>query len=60
VTYIAESTDTLARFETVKRYAVSPEDFAIENGLLTPTRKIKRGPLYARFHDLIEEIYAGA
>ncbi len=47
----------LARYETVKRFAIAPGDFTIENGLLTPTQKIKRGPLYARFHDLIEELY---
>lgn len=57
---VARVNSQLARFETVKRYAVAPEDFTMENGLLTPTQKIKRGPLYAHYHDLIEGLYAGA
>lgn len=57
---VARVNSKLARYETVKRYAVAPGDFTIENGLLTPTQKIKRGPLYERFHDLIEGLYAGA
>ena len=54
---IARVNSQLARYETVKRYAVAPGDFTIENGLLTPTQKIKRGPVYARFRDLIEGVY---
>lgn len=57
---IARVNSQLARYETVKRYAIAPGDFTIENGLLTPTLKIKRGPLYVRFHDLIEGLYAQA
>lgn len=54
---VARVNSQLARYETVKRYAIAPGDFTIENGLLTPTLKIKRGPLYKRFHDLIEGLY---
>jgi long-chain acyl-CoA synthetase len=57
---VARVNSQLARFETVKRYTVAPGDFTIENGLLTPTLKIKRVPLYARFHDLIEGLYVEA
>ncbi|HEX8730776.1 MAG TPA: long-chain fatty acid--CoA ligase, partial [Ktedonobacterales bacterium] len=35
---VARVNSQLARYETIKRYAVAPEDFTIENGLLTPTQ----------------------
>ncbi len=47
----------LARYETVKRFAVAPEDFTIENGLLTPTQKLRRTPLAARYQEAIERLY---
>jgi len=55
---IARINSQLARYETIKRYVIAPEDFTIENGLLTPTQKIRRGPLYTRYHDTIEGLYA--
>jgi long-chain acyl-CoA synthetase len=55
---VARINSQLARYETIKRYALAPEDFTIENGLLTPTQKIRRGPLYARYRDTIEGLYA--
>jgi long-chain acyl-CoA synthetase len=55
---IARINSQLARYETIKRYAIAPEDFTIENGLLTPTLKIRRGPLYARYRETIDGLYA--
>jgi long-chain acyl-CoA synthetase len=57
---VARVNEHLARYETVKRFAIAPEDFTIENKLLTPTLKVKRGPAYLRYHDLIEGLYAQA
>jgi long-chain acyl-CoA synthetase len=47
----------LASYETVKYYEVLPEDFTVENDLLTPTLKIRRRQIYARYHDLYESLY---
>ena len=33
------------------------EPWTIDNGLLTPTLKLKRGPIRARYADEIEELY---
>ena len=47
----------LAPFERVKRYAILSDDFTVENGLLTPTQKIRRKDIYKRYHDQFEQLY---
>jgi len=47
----------LASYETVKYYEVLPDDFTVENDLLTPTLKIRRRQIHARYHDLYESLY---
>ncbi|XP_059180384.1 long-chain-fatty-acid--CoA ligase 5 [Centropristis striata] len=48
----------LKSFEQVKDLYVHPEQFTIENGLLTPTLKAKRAELKALFQPQIEKLYA--
>ena len=48
----------LARFETLKRWAVLPVAFEPENGYLTPTLKLKRRAIVQDFGDVIEQLYA--
>ena len=50
---------TLARFETVKRFALLPEPFTVASGELTPTIKVRRRAVEARHRALIEALYAG-
>ncbi|HEX8996459.1 MAG TPA: long-chain fatty acid--CoA ligase [Ktedonobacterales bacterium] len=57
---VARVNTQLARYETIKRFAIAPEDFTIENGMLTPTLKLRRGPLYQRYAEVIERLYAEA
>ena len=47
----------LASFESIKRIALIEEDFTIDNGLLTPTLKVKRSKVMEHFRDLIESLY---
>ncbi len=49
----------LARFESVKRFAVLPEDFSVEGGELTPSLKIKRRIVESKNRALIDSLYAG-
>jgi long-chain acyl-CoA synthetase len=49
----------LASFETIKDFRLV-EEFSIENGLLTPTLKVKRNVAMERYSALIEEMYAKA
>jgi long-chain acyl-CoA synthetase len=48
--------EELASFETIKDFRLL-EEFSIENGLLTPTLKVKRNVAMERFADVIEEMY---
>ena len=54
---IAEKNQDLASFETIKKFRVLDE-FTIENGLLTPTMKVKRNVVLDRFADVIDEMYS--
>uniref|UniRef100_A0A8C2ZJR7 Arachidonate--CoA ligase n=1 Tax=Cyclopterus lumpus TaxID=8103 RepID=A0A8C2ZJR7_CYCLU len=48
----------LKSFEQVKAVHLHPEQFTIENGLLTPTLKAKRAELKALFQPQIDRLYA--
>ena len=47
----------LASYEEIKRYRILAEDFTIENGLLSPTLKLKRRKVVEKFLSEIESIY---
>jgi long-chain acyl-CoA synthetase len=47
----------LARFETVKRFAVLPGVFGVESGELTPSMKVKRSTVYRKYKDVIDTLY---
>jgi long-chain acyl-CoA synthetase len=50
----------LARFETLKRVIVVPDEFTAENGALTPTLKLRRRVVEERYRKEIDEVYARA
>jgi long-chain acyl-CoA synthetase len=54
---VEEKNAELASFETIKDFRLLAE-FSIENGLLTPTLKVKRNVAMERFADVIAEMYA--
>lgn len=47
----------LASYEEVKRFFLISEDFSIENGILTPTLKIKRKVVEERYKKEIDNLY---
>ncbi|MEP6636599.1 MAG: long-chain fatty acid--CoA ligase [Acidobacteriota bacterium] len=57
-TNIAALTAELADYERVRRIALLPEEFSIDNGELTPTLKVKRRVIDDKFSDLIESLYS--
>jgi long-chain acyl-CoA synthetase len=50
----------LADHERVRRVALLPEEFSIDSGELTPTLKVKRNVIDARYGDRIDELYGSA
>jgi len=58
---IVESVNqNLARFEKLKRVMLASEEFTIDNGVLTPTMKLKRRVIEERYKKQIDELYAQA
>jgi long-subunit acyl-CoA synthetase (AMP-forming) len=54
---VARVNETLARYETIKRFAVLDDQLSVEAGTLTPTLKIKRRGIAERYGRHIEALY---
>ena len=49
----------LAKYETIKRWTILPEDFTPDTGELTPTQKVKRKVVNDKYGAEIEAFYEG-
>ena len=47
----------LASFESIKKIRITPRDFSIDQGELTPTLKIKRKVILKKYQHLLEQMY---
>jgi long-chain acyl-CoA synthetase len=56
---VAEVNEELGRVEQVKKFAILPREFSIEDGEMTPTLKLKRRVCLEHFADEVAELYAG-
>jgi long-chain acyl-CoA synthetase len=54
---VAALTSGLSDYERVRRIALLPNEFTIDNGELTPTLKVKRRVIDEKFGELIEKLY---
>lgn len=54
---VARVNAQLEHYETVKHVAVVPDEFTVENGLMTPSLKIRRREIGRVYHDTIEGMY---
>ncbi len=50
----------LARYETIKKFALLPRDLSIEAGELTPSLKVKRKAVEQKYAKLLDGLYVGA
>ncbi|WP_188881387.1 AMP-dependent synthetase/ligase [Alicyclobacillus cellulosilyticus] len=57
---VSEHTAPFADFERPKKIIVAEEPFSVENGLLTPTHKVRRDAVWARYAAEIDDLYANA
>lgn len=51
---------SLAKHETIKRFAILPSEFSVESGELTPSLKLKRKVVEQRYSTVLETFYEGS
>lgn len=54
---IEKANEKLARYETIKDFIISPHNFSIDSGHLTPSLKIKRKRVLIEFQEEIDAMY---
>jgi long-chain acyl-CoA synthetase len=55
---VEEANQGLGQWEQVKKIALLPKEFAIDTGELTPTLKLRRKPILAKYERQVEALYA--
>jgi len=56
--YVEELNEGLNRWERIKRFAILDHDLTIESGDLTPSLKLRRRRVIAKYADVVDEMYA--
>jgi long-chain acyl-CoA synthetase len=54
---IEERNAGLQSYARIKRFAILPDDFTLDNGLLTPTLKVRRRIITDRHKELLDSLY---
>ena len=55
--YLEDLNKTLSLVEKVKKFKLIKEEFTIENGMLTPTLKLKRKKILEKYKEDLEKLY---
>ncbi|MFE1317866.1 AMP-dependent synthetase/ligase [Kitasatospora phosalacinea] len=56
---VGAANTTVSRAESIRAFRLLPREFSVEDGLLTPSLKIRRSAVAERYAQDIEELYAG-
>lgn len=59
-TEIDRAQSSIKQYERVRDFVIEAEEFTPENGMLTPSLKVKRRAVMAKFGDEIDAMYKGA
>ena len=54
---VARANQSLSAIERVRHFRLMPEPFTIENGIMTPTLKLRRPLIYRLHKELFESMY---
>jgi len=54
---IDESNKSFARFETIKKFIITPKPFLVDTGELTPTMKVRRSIVEKKYMDMLNKLY---
>ncbi len=57
--FIDEVNKSLNKWETVKQFAILPEDLSVDAGELTPSLKVKRKVVEKKYASVLDKMYAG-
>lgn len=55
--YVDRVNARLGEWETIKRFALLPEELTVESGVVTPTLKVKRKAVLEKYAGLVEGLY---
>jgi long-chain acyl-CoA synthetase len=58
--YFNEVNKSLAKYETVKQFAILPKDLSVDEGDLTPSLKVKRKVVENKYAGLLDKMYEGS
>jgi long-chain acyl-CoA synthetase len=58
--YFDEVNKSLAKYETVKQFAIIPKDLSVEDGDLTPSLKVKRKVVEKKYATMLDKMYEGS
>jgi long-chain acyl-CoA synthetase len=58
--YFDDVNKSLAKYETVKQFAILPKDLTVEEGELTPSLKVKRKVVEKKYAGMLDKMYEGA
>ena len=55
--HLNDVNNNLTLIEKIKKFQLINESFSIENGLLTPTMKVKRNKVILKYKNILENFY---
>jgi long-chain acyl-CoA synthetase len=54
---VEQRNDELQSYAKIKKFSILPIDFTVENGLLTPTLKVKRKLITEKYRETLDSLY---
>jgi long-chain acyl-CoA synthetase len=58
--FFDEVNKSLAKYETVKQFAILPKDLSVDEGELTPSLKVKRKVVEKKYAAMLDKMYEGS
>ncbi|MEZ4286984.1 MAG: hypothetical protein R3A47_02315 [Polyangiales bacterium] len=55
----SECNARVARYQTIKKIAILPDEFTVEGGELTATMKLRRNEINQKYKSIVDGFYAG-
>lgn len=55
--YVEQANQQLERWETIKRFEILPAELSVDEGLVTPSQKVRRSAVESHYSDLLESMY---